>query len=372
MNNNNNNVLQPWLALLTWLTIFIVSLSFLWESTLLYQAVLYQLLILVCIWGSTSESTSNHKGDWPRIALWLMLVFIFLLGWHVVHASFFIYSIIWIAVAAHHLKTRTCWLMLLVICLAWYLIRVFSWQDTNALTDTILVGMFHAFGLVSSLSSLKSAQANERAQELNRELTATQHLLSEVSKENERTRIARDLHDLLGHHLTALTINLQVAGHLSEGEAKEKVDQCHGLAKLLLSDVREAVSTLRETPILTLRELLELAVRDVPRLNIKLDIGDDQNVDDVNIAEVLLRSVQEAITNTLRHSNANNMLISCSRDNEKLTLGIKDDGKGGSKTQPGNGLAGMRERVERLNGELEFSSLEGFQINITLPLAGKA
>lgn len=368
--NNTTNVLQPWVALLTWLAVFIISLSALWESPLLHRVVLYQLLILVCLWVSTSDTISSDKLDWPRIALWLMLVFILILGWQVAQASFFIYSIIWIAVAAHHLKTRTCWLMLLVIGVAWYLIRVFSWQDANALTDTILVGTFHAFGLVSSLSSLASAKANERTQALNRELTATQNLLNEVSKENERTRIARDLHDLLGHHLTALTINLQVAGRLSEGEAREKVEQCHGLAKLLLSDVREAVSTLRETPILTLQELLTLAIKDVPQLAIKLDIDDDLSLNDVNTAEVLLRSVQEAITNTLRHSNAKNMVISSTMSHGKLSLRIKDDGSNSGMPQPGNGLTGMRERVERLNGQFEFSSLEGFQLNIALPVQG--
>ncbi len=67
-----------------------------------------------------------------------------------------------------------------------------------------------------------------------------------ASRVNERTRISRELHDLLGHHLTALSLNLEVAGHLSEGRAQEHVQQAHTLAKLLLTDVREAVSQLRE------------------------------------------------------------------------------------------------------------------------------
>jgi signal transduction histidine kinase len=80
----------------------------------------------------------------------------------------------------------------------------------------------------------------------NAELRATRALLAESARVNERTRISRELHDLLGHHLTALSLNLEVAGHLSEGRVKEHVQQAHTLARLLLTDVREAVSQLRE------------------------------------------------------------------------------------------------------------------------------
>jgi len=370
--SGRSNLLHLSLALGTWLIIFIISISFLWDERALYLAVTLQCLIGLCLWVSAASNLNALLSKWQPITLWLMLGLIFTLGWNFALGIFLIYSIIWIAVAVHHLSLRTCWLMLGAICIVWYLIRVYSWQDTNAFTDTILVGTFHAFGLVSSLSARASAQANERTQELNRELLATQHLLGEVSKETERTRIARDLHDLLGHHLTALTINLQVAARLTEGEAQDKVEQCHSLAKLLLSDVREAVSTLRETPILTLSELLELAIKDVPKLDIKLDIEQDHNLDDVNLAEVLLRSVQEAITNTLRHSDATAMLISTSLAKDALNLIINDNGGGKHEAVAGNGLNGMRERVERLKGQIEFSNDKGFQIAINIPISSTA
>src|SRR3546814_12036878 len=76
----------------------------------------------------------------------------------------------------------------------------------------------------------------------NSELRATRALLAESSRLSERMRISRELHDLLGHHLTALSLNLEVATHVSSGKAQEHVRQAHTLAKLLLTDVREAVS----------------------------------------------------------------------------------------------------------------------------------
>src|SRR5690606_3512456 len=98
---------------------------------------------------------------------------------------------------------------------------------------------------VTALVARQQAQAREEQRQLNAELRATRLLLAESARINERTRISRELHDLLGHHLTALSLNLEVAGHLTEGRAKEHVGQAHTLARLLLTDVREAVSHLR-------------------------------------------------------------------------------------------------------------------------------
>ena len=105
--------------------------------------------------------------------------------------------------------------------------------------------MFNVFALIMVNTASKERQAEEYANQLNREFLATQKLLSQASKQAQRVRITRNIHDLLGHHLTALTINLQVASRITQGEAKEKVESYHFLAKLLLSDVREAVSEIR-------------------------------------------------------------------------------------------------------------------------------
>src|SRR3546814_18990264 len=86
----------------------------------------------------------------------------------------------------------------------------------------------------------QQAQARDEQRRLNAELRATRALLAESARVNERTRISRELHDLLGHHLTALSLNLEVASHITEGKAHDHVGQAHTLARLLLSDVREA------------------------------------------------------------------------------------------------------------------------------------
>ena len=130
-----------------------------------------------------------------------------------------------------------------------------------------------------------------------------------ASRVNERTRISRELHDLLGHHLTALSLNLEVAGHLSEGRVQEHVQQAHTLAELLLTDVREAVSQLREGGAIDLAAALRPLAENVPRWTIHMDIEDPLTLDDPERAHVLLRCTQEIITNAVRHAGARNLWI---------------------------------------------------------------
>jgi two-component system sensor histidine kinase DesK len=148
--------------------------------------------------------------------------------------------------------------------------------------------------------------------------------LAQASKEIERTRIARDLHDLLGHHLSALTINLQVASRLSHGDVKDKVEQCHALSKLFLNDVRDAVTTLCDAPAVGLRELLSLAISDISRLEVDQAV----TVNDVKVAETVLRCVQESITNSLCHSKAKKLSIQINEIEGNLAMSIRDDGQG--------------------------------------------
>lgn len=364
----NSNFFHSMAAYVTWAVVFLISVMQLWSRASLLESVVLQVVILLLLAVAISDRVHEANKRLAFMSLLTMLALVFVLAWRVPVDFFFIYTIIWVSVSVNFLSHRNCWLALLGISAVWYVIRAYAWQSDSAFLEILLVGTFHVFALLSSNAALQSILANERTQELNRELLATQHLLSEASKESERTRIARDLHDLLGHHLTALTINLQVAGRLSDGPAKEKIEQCHSLAKLLLSDVREAVSTLRETPVVNLHELLSLAIRGIPRLNIELSVDEQLRVKDVKIAETILRCVQEAITNTLKHSTARTMQITVSSAEQGLKLKISDDGRADEHIEPGNGLQGMRERVESLGGHLAYRADPGMVIEFGIPL----
>lgn len=120
-------------------------------------------------------------------------------------------------------------------------------------------------------------------------------------------------------------------------------------------------------PLLNLRELLEMTIRDIPRIQISLEMDEGLQIDDVNTADVLLRLVQEATTNTLKHSNARTALIKVHTQDDKIFLNYTDDGGGCNNLTVGNGLIGMRERVERINGKLQIAPTPNFSLQVSAP-----
>jgi signal transduction histidine kinase len=213
-------------------------------------------------------------------------------------------------------------------------------------------------------------QARSELRRLNSELLATQSLLAENTRVAERVRISRELHDLVGHHLTALTLNLEVASHTTAGKSKEHVDQAASIARLLLSDVREVVSDMRREDRVDLRQALDMLASGVPELAIHLDIPDHLSLTDPRRAQILLRCAQELITNTARHASAANLWISLECGEDGLSLKARDDGRGVSDLMPGNGLNGMRERLRELGGRLDIATRPGagFQVRAWMPM----
>lgn len=272
------------------------------------------------------------------------------------------------------------WLMPLWIAVAWLilqhipLIHVFEGVPgftpaASVLQAALYVG-YSSFPFITGLVAKQQAQAREEQRRLNSELRATRMLLAESSRMSERLRISRELHDLLGHHLTALSLNLEVAGHLTEGKAQEHVRQSHTLAKLLLTDVREAVSEMREERGIDLTTALRTLVEGVPALSVELDLPERLQVEDPERAQVLLRCAQEIITNAVRHAGAAHLWLRISQDASDIRLEARDDGRGSEGPAPGNGLRGMRERLSACGGRLDIHTApgQGFALDVHLPL----
>ena len=262
------------------------------------------------------------------------------------------------------------WLLLsqLAVLPVYYLIL--NMPLFEAAMQSLLYGGFSMFIFVTSLVARQQTDAREEQRRLNTELRATRVLLAESARVNERTRISRELHDLLGHHLTALSLNLEVAGHLTEGQAQEHVHQAHTLAKLLLTDVREAVSQLRDSGAIDLAAALRPLTEQVPSLDIHLEIDEPLSVEDPERAHVLLRCTQEIITNAVRHAGARNLWIQVRREAPGMVvLEAHDDGVGADAIVVGNGLRGMRERLQQCGGELQIETHrgQGFRLRASVP-----
>lgn len=262
------------------------------------------------------------------------------------------------------------WLLVsqLAVAPVYYLLLRFPLFE--AVMQSLLYGVFSMFIFVTSLVARQQTEARDEQRRLNSELRATRALLAESARVNERTRISRELHDLLGHQLTALTLNLEVAGHLAEGQALEHVKRSHTLAKLLLGNVREVVSQLRETGAIDLAAALRPLTENVPSLDIQLEIEDPLNVEDPQRAHVLLRCTQEIITNAVRHAGARHLWIKVYREApDRVVVEARDDGVGADMVNVGNGLRGMRERLQQCGGQLQIETRpgEGFRLRATVP-----
>ncbi len=272
------------------------------------------------------------------------------------------------------------WLLALPVGVAWLVLSEFlvvpvymRWLDMSwleALMQSLLYAGFSGFVFVTSLVARQQAQAREEQRQLNAELRATRALLAESARINERTRISRELHDLLGHHLTALSLNLEVAGHLIEGKAQEHVNQAHTLAKLLLSDVREAVSHLRDADAIDMEATLLPLADHVAGLDIKMEMPQPFRLDDPERAHVLLRCTQEIITNAVRHAQAQTLWLNYRQEGRLVRMHAHDDGRGADAATIGNGLRGMRERLAAYGGRVDIQAApgRGFALDIQLPL----
>lgn len=207
-----------------------------------------------------------------------------------------------------------------------------------------------------------AASEGRRGRELarvNAELQATQELLADSSRLAERLQISRELHDTLGHHLTVLSVNLELAKQTVEGRAAEPVREAQAVTRLLLADVREVVSALRDDRSVDLRRALETLAAGTPEPRIHLSFPEDLEIRDPSQAHALFRCAQEAITNAVRHARARSLWIELEREGDGIALRARDDGRGTAEVRAGNGLQGMRERLEEIGGRLEIESQPG-------------
>ncbi len=249
-------------------------------------------------------------------------------------------------------------------------VRAFP-EPVSALIQAVAYGGFQVFVLTTSLALITERTLRQHLALANAELSGARALLESASRQGERLRIARELHDLVGHHLTALSLQLEVADHLVEGRGRAPVERARAIARLLLADVRGVVSDLRERD-LDLSALLRAMVAELPRPRVSLDLPESVGVEDSERAQVVLRLVQEALTNAVRHGDAEHVWITLRRDGEAVLVEARDDGRGIDVIRPGNGLRGMRERVAAVGGQLQLASTPGagFTVRARLPLAG--
>ena len=368
-----------WLGLIVMMAVAALSLSMMYslEQALtprwmavaaLFVAQITVFIILISAWTENRQKRA-------RLLLWLQAPLIAALYLQIDLGYIAILGIVWVVQAADQYPIRTAIALTVCAILVFAMAQIILWPEqlSMALTNIVTLGLFHLFALIVIHRFHRERELREHTADLNRELIATRELLSQHSRESERLRIARDLHDLLGHHMTALILQLEVATHVTEGKGQQKVEQSLALAKLLLSDLRTAVSELRDDHSVNLKTAIEKLVADIPDLQVELDLSAATIVKEVAVAETLLRCTQEALTNVLRHSNATQCRIALAQFYNEFFLTIEDNGHSNKEITPGNGLNGMRERLAEFSGEVSWQQQEnGFLVQVRLPVEAGA
>ncbi|WP_425477272.1 sensor histidine kinase [Stenotrophomonas humi] len=245
---------------------------------------------------------------------------------------------------------RTTLLMVAVINLGMYL--VLRDVHEHAGVVVLIFAGFQAFAMLTTHYAHTAEQARDRLALVNADLLATRALLAESSRDAERLRLSRELHDVAGHKLTALRLQLRALA--GRNDAPAELALCEQLSAELLGDIRAVVHSLRDGGQLDIATALHALAAPLPRPRLQLQLDDDVQVRDTAMAEALLRCVQEALTNSARHGESQVLQVTLRQYEGRLQLDMQDDGKLRGELREGNGLIGMRERVVEHGGRLHL------------------
>jgi signal transduction histidine kinase len=228
------------------------------------------------------------------------------------------------------------------------------WQMSAPALATLLHASFQLFAMVTAGYALTVERSRDALAAANAELLATRSLLAESVRDSERLRLARELHDVAGHSLTALKLNLRALQRQPGLVDDAQLALCARLADDLLGDIRGVVQQMRLHDGVELAELVQRLAAPFPKPKLQLRIEPGLRVPSLEQAEAVLRTVQEALTNAARHGGADNLWLHVHREAGQLRLDIHDDGRGGSgELRFGNGLTGMRERLRAVGGDVD-------------------
>jgi signal transduction histidine kinase len=216
----------------------------------------------------------------------------------------------------------------------------------------------------------------EREARLRTEALAAE--VAQLAAANERNRMAREIHDTLGHYLTVIHVQLEAARAIIASDANRgmlAVTRAHALAKDGLTAVRQSVKALREEGFVDgIAEQIASVVDSVgdEPFSVALTIVGTPRPVSAAVALALHRTALEALTNVRKHADASNVQIELAfRDNGLVQLRVHDDGKGGMDETPGTGfgLRGIRERAEQLKGHASYGMApnDGFTLSVELP-----
>lgn len=210
-----------------------------------------------------------------------------------------------------------------------------------------------------------------KREKLEHQLEDANNRIAELIVMEERQRIARDLHDTLGQKLSLIGLKSDLAGrllHKYPEKVQKEIQDIHQTARTALKEVREMVTDMRsirlEDELLHIQQVLEAA-----EITLRLEGSPVLNSTPLLVENVLSMCLKEAVTNIVKHSKANVSTIVIQQSPSEVWINIQDDGVGikESDMKKGNGLRGMKERLDFVNGSLEIRNTNGTELSIRIP-----
>jgi signal transduction histidine kinase len=311
----------------------------------------------------------DHRRAWQHVVLLAMLLIA--LGLSTMAARLNVTQVllvVWIACAFAMGSTRVAVVTGLLANAVFYLLLVRAGFRSPA--PMVLINMgFQALAAICVYYARSAEQSRDALARVNADLLATRALLADSARDAERLRVARELHDVAGHKLTAMRLNLRALAADPVLAARTEVGVAERLSAELLADIRQVVQSLRDDRGLDLATALRALAAPFPRPSLHLTISAGVRVTDPAVAETVLRLAQEALTNAARHAGAERVWLRIDNGEPGLRIDIHDDGQCDATIREGNGIAGMRERLSALGGSLEVGRTPrgGLQLSVGLP-----
>jgi signal transduction histidine kinase len=246
------------------------------------------------------------------------------------------------------------------------------------------VGAGYAAGYVFIVAFTRIAQSEEQArrelERAHRQLADYANQVERLATMRERNRLAREVHDSLGHYLTALNVQLEIASKLMEtnpARAREATAQAKQLASEGLAEVRRSVAALRPSPLddAPLPQAIRNLVDETRRANLAVSFEQTGVARSLSpeVETVLYRAAQEALTNVRKHARASAVEVRLIFESDTARLCVRDNGVGRQEARDGVGLSGLRERVAAVGGQMRAENYPdgGFVVEVTLPCGGR-
>ena len=270
--------------------------------------------------------------------------------------------------------------LMIPACLLVYTLLVMPFLLRSRWIDAIALAVVYGTGIVFVVVFTRVAASERDARkalaEANQLLRDHAAQVEELATTKERNRLAREIHDSLGHYLTVVNVQIGAARTVFDQDrtrALEHLSKAQSLTQEGLADVRHSVATLRASPTESrpLPEAINSLINQwkAAGLNANLVIAGSPRLLLPQTNLTLYRATQEALTNVAKHANATHVDVRLNYDHDRIQLSIVDNGVGANDSEGGFGLLGVRERVQLLKGVVRVRTKpgEGFVLEVEVP-----